>query len=193
MTLWYLLLIALLQGPTDESADAVSARQTEFPGVSVEHVPLSELRERLAGDHYIPMPRSLLRDLLLKDLSGTPVTEALPRIREARYAARLDGTRLIQGQLEFDIYSEPLVSDAGPLLIGQTNLQQLKISDPRGPIELGSDSLRRLFLLKPGRPGNLTGSWNSDGMVTGDVVSFRLELPAATTTRFELEIGRAHV
>ena len=75
---------------------------------------------------------------------------------------------------------------ANPLLIGQTNLQQLKISDQQGRIELGSDSARRLFLLKRDLPEKLTGSWTSEGLVAGEVVTFRLELPAATTTQFEL-------
>ncbi len=186
MTFWILLLIALLQVTTDESSDAVPARQEEFPGVIVEHVPLAELRHRIAGDDYVPVPRSQLRDLLFKDRSGAALNGALPRIREARYQAILNETLLDQGQLEFEIYPESHAADSGPLLIGQTNLQQLKINDPQGPIELGSDSLRRLFLLKPGCPENLTGSWKSDGMVTGDVVTFRLELPAATTSRFDL-------
>lgn len=185
MTFWH-LLFALLQVATDKSSDAVPARQEEFPGVIVEHVPLAELRQQIAGDDYVPVPRSQLRDLLLKDRSGAPATDTLPRIREARYTASLNGTGLDQGQLEFEIYPESRAADAGPLLIGQTNLQQLKIADPQGPIEFGSDSTRRLFLLKPGCPETLTGSWKSDGMVTGDVVTFRLELPAATTSRFDL-------
>ena len=182
MTFWHLLLFALLQG----LADVDAAQDAELAGVQLERVPLAELRQRVAGQDYIPVPRSQLQDLLRHDRSAAPATEALPRIREARYVARLSGTQLSQGQLEFDIYPESQPFHTGPLLIGQTNLQQLKITDQQGPVELGSDSSRRLFLLKPGFPGNLTGSWTSDGLVTGDVVTFRLELPAATTSRFEL-------
>lgn len=186
MTFWLLFLFAVLQGPTDVSSDAVAARDPELPGVLVQHVPLDALRQRVADKEYVPVPRSQLQDLLKNDRSIAPVTATLPRIREARYVARLNGTHLEQGQLEFDIYPESRPSDTGPLLIGQTNLQQLKISDQQGSIELASDSARRLFLLKPGFPGNLTGSWSSDGLVTGDVVTFRLELPAATISTFEL-------
>ena len=186
MTFWQMLLCAILQGPTDVSSDAIAARDAELPGVLVERVPLAELRLRVVGKDYVPVPRSQLQDLLKNDRSAAPVAAALPRIREARYVARLNGTRLEQGQLEFDIYPESRPSDTGPLLIGQTNLQQLQITDQQGSIQLAADSARRLFLLKPGVPGNLTGSWTSDGLVTGDVVTFRLELPAATISRFEL-------
>ncbi|MBC7967515.1 MAG: hypothetical protein H7Z17_16495, partial [Fuerstia sp.] len=186
MTLWHLLLFAFLQSPTDVSADAVAARDAELPGVLVERVTVDELRQRIAGRDYVPVPRSQLQNLLHNDRSAVSATEARPRIREARYVASLNGTHLDHGHLEFDIYPEASPSDVRPLLIGQTNLQQLKISDQQGPIELASDSARRLFLLKPGFPGNLTGSWTSDGLVTGDVVTFRLELPAATVSQFEL-------
>ncbi len=186
MTIWHLLLCALLQGPTGVSSDAVAARDAELPGMLVERVPLDKLRQRVADKDYVPVPRSQLQDLLKHDRSAAPATEALPRIREARYVARLNGTHLDQGHLEFDVYPESRPSDTGPLLIGQTNLQQLKIADEQGSIELASDSARRLFLLKPGFPGNLTGSWTSDGLVAGDIVTFRLELPAATISRFEL-------
>ena len=186
MSLWYLLLFAILQSPTDVASDAVPARDAELPGVLVERVPLDDLRKRIAGNDFVPVPRDQLQDLLRNDRSAAIEPEGLPRIREARYSASLNGTRLDHGQLEFDIYPESHPFAAEPLLIGQTNLQELKISDLQSSVELGSDSARRLFLLKPGFLGNLTGSWTSDGLVTGDVVTFRLELPVATTSRFEL-------
>ncbi|MEJ7592545.1 MAG: hypothetical protein WKF77_13415 [Planctomycetaceae bacterium] len=186
MTFWHLLLFAILQNPIDVSTDDVAARDAELPGVLVERVPLDQLRQRVAGTDYVPVPRNQLRDLLQNDQSSAPAAETQPRIREARYAARLNGTHLDQGHLEFEIYPDSRSSDTGPLLIGQTNLQQLQITDHQGSIELASDSARRLFLLKSGFPGNLTGSWTSDGLVTGDVITFRLELPAATISRFEL-------
>ena len=185
-TFLHLLLFAVLQGPTDVSRDAVAAPDTEMPSVLVERVPLNELRQRVAGKDYVPVPRSQLEALLKNDRNAAPITAPLPRIREARYVARLNGTHLEQGHLEFDIYPDSRSSNTRPLLIGQTNLQQLKITDQQGAIELASDSARRLFLLKPGFLGNLTGAWTSDGLVTGDVVTFRLELPAATISRFEL-------
>ena len=186
MTLWLLLLFAVLQGPPDVASEAVPARDAELPGVLVERVPLDELRKRIAGNAFVPVPRDQLHDLLRNDRSAAPEPGGLPRIRAARYSARLNGTRLDHGQLEFDIYPESHPFDAEPLLIGQTNLQQLRISDQQSSVELGSDSARRLFLLKPGFQENLTGSWTSDGLVTGEVVTFRLELPIATTSRFEL-------
>lgn len=186
MILWYLLLMALVQEATTESPEVPAALDVELPGVSVERVPLTELKDRIIADDFVPVPFSQLKALLLRDRSGAPAAGARPGIREARYEAHLNGTQLNPGRLEFDIYPESRTSDSGPLLIGQTNLQQLKISDPQGLVELGSDSARRLFLLTPGCPEQLTGTWNSDGMVAGDVVSFRLELPAATTTRFDL-------
>lgn len=184
ITLWQLLLLALLQNPTDTSDNASAARDVEMPNAVVEIVPLDELAKRVSDKNYVPVPRSHISELLRDDQRDAPAS--LPRIREARYSATLNATRLDQAQLEFETYPEPNSPDSGPLLLGQTSLQQLKISDEQGLIELGSDSSRRLFLLKPGIPGKLTGTWTSEGLVAGDVVTFRLELPAATTSRLEL-------
>lgn len=152
----------------------------------VEVVPLDELAKRVSSKLYVPVPRSQIAE----SASGTSlrcsgdITENLSP--EARYSATLNATRLDQAKLEFETYPEPDSAAPGPLLpAGQTSLQQLKIHDEQGSIELGSDSNRRLFLLKSGVPGKLTGTWTSDGLVR-DVVTFRLELPAATTSRLEL-------
>lgn len=184
ITLWQLLLLALLQIPTDPSDSTDAARIVKTPDTTVKTVPLDELAKRVAEKHYVPVPHDQIAELLRDDRLDAPAS--LPRIREARYSATLNATRLDQAQLEFETYPEPTSSSSGPLLLGQTNLQQLTIFDEQGPIELGSDSSRRLFLLKPGVPGKLTGSWTSDGLVAGDVVTFRLELPAATTSKLEL-------
>lgn len=186
MTCWHLLLIALLQGPADVSGGTDPAREVDLPGVVIERVPLKELRQRIAENDYLPVPRNFLPDLFRVDRKARPGMYQQPQIREARYVATLNGTRLDQGRLEFDI--NPVAGSFGtyPLFIGQTNLQQLKISDQQGEIELGSDSSRRLFLLKHDLPLHLAGTWTSDGLVAGDVATFRLELPAATTTQFEL-------
>ena len=183
-TLWQLLLLALLQNPTDTSDKASAARDFEMPDAVVEIVPLDELAKRVSDKQYVPVPLNQVAELIREDRAEAPAS--LPRIREARYSATLNATRLDQAQLEFETYSDSTTSNSGLLLLGQTSLQQLKIFDEQGPIELGSDSSRRLFLLEPGFPGKLTGTWTSDGLVAGDVVTFRLELPAATTSRFEL-------
>lgn len=179
-------MIALLQVPADVSGGTDPARDVALPGVLIERVPLKELRQRIAEEDYLPVPRNFLPDLFPVDRIASPGMYQQPQIREARYVATLNGTRLDQGQLEFDI--NPVAGSFGtyPLFIGQTNLQQLKISDPQGEIQLGSDSARRLFLLKHDLPSHLAGTWTSDGLVAGDMVTFRLELPAATTTQFEL-------
>lgn len=184
ITLWHMLMFVLLQEPIDVSGSPAIARDSEMPGVLVQRIPLEEMPKRVAGNDYVPVLRSQLHVLLENDRSTLP--EMRSRIREAGYSATLNGTRLENAKLELEIYHEPHSTGSGPLLIGQTSLQQLKIFDQQGPIELGSDSTRRLFLLKSGFPGKLNGSWTSDGLVTGDVVTFRLELPAATTSRLEL-------
>ena len=184
ITLWQLLLLALLQNPIDPSDNPSAARDAEMPDAVVEIVPLDELAKRVSDKHYVPVPRNQIAELLRDDQSDAPASS--PRIREAHYSATLNATRLDHAKLKFETYPEPNSSDSGPLLLGQTSLQQLKIFDEQGPIELGSDSSRRLFLLKPGFPGKLTGTWTSDGLVAGDVVTFRLELPAATTSGLEL-------
>jgi hypothetical protein len=161
ITLWQLLLMALLQNPTDTSDNASAARDVEIPGVVVEIVSLGELAKRVSDKHYVPVPRSQIAELLRDDRSDAPAS--LPHIRDARYSATLNATRLDQALLEFESYLELSSFTSGPLLLGPTSLQHLKIFDEQGPIELGSDSSRRLFLLKPGFPRKLSGTWTSDG------------------------------
>ena len=189
MKLIYFLLMAVLQDPAQVPTDPVAAR-SEVAGDStaVEVLPLNELRQRVAGGEFVPVPRDQLRDVL-NSAEARLIPNAAstrPQIREARYSATLNGTHLESGVLQFDIYADSGKLRSGPLLIGLTNLQQLMISDGHGPIPLGADSKRRLFLLRPDAPGTLSGSWTSEGQIAGEVVTFRLELPAATTSRLEL-------
>jgi len=187
MNIWFLLLTALIQSPTDQSIEPDAARE-KVPQVAAEVVPLSILRERVAAGEFVPMSRRILRELQFPaNSSAMPdAAVAAPRIREARYVATLKGTRLESGTLQFDLYQDRELPSVGPLLLGSTSLQQLTISDRQGPIQLGADSARRLFLLRPGLQENLTGTWTADGLVTGDIVTFRLELPAATSSRLEV-------
>ena len=76
----HVLLFALLQGPTETSGDAVAAPVGELPGVLVERVPLTELRERLAGKEFVPVPRSQLQDLLRNARSTTPASSGSCRL-----------------------------------------------------------------------------------------------------------------
>ena len=190
MNTWNLLLFALLQSPIDASAEPAHGRIENQP-VSSEIVPLSKLKERIATGEFIPMPRSVLKELHKNAGSSAMPDQAArrPQIREARYSATLNGTRLESGTLQFEIYKDTHSTDAGPLRVGSTSLQQLTIADHQGPIQLGADSARRLFLLRPGLPENLTGTWTADGQITGDVVTFRLELPTATTSALDLITG----
>jgi hypothetical protein len=187
MNIWYLLLLALMQSPTDPSIEPDVARQTS-PQVAARIVPLSILKERVAAGDYVPMSRRVLQELQFpaQNSAMPDAAVASPRIREARYLATLKGTRLESGTLQFDLYQDRELPSVGPLLLGSTSLQQLTISDRQGPIQLGADSARRLFLLRPGLQENLTGTWTADGLVTGDIVTFRMELPAATSSRLEI-------
>ncbi len=189
MKLLLLLFVALPQDPVNTPTDPAAVHE-QFQGsaAEVEVLPLNELRQRIAGGEFVPIPRGQLQDVL--DSAESPLipnaASARPQIREARYSATLNGTHLESGLLQFDIYADTEKPRSGPMLIGLTNLQQLMISDGHGPIPLGADSKRRLFLLRPDAPGTLSGTWASEGQVAGEVVTFRLELPAATTSRLEL-------
>ncbi len=192
MKLILTLLMALMQSSTDRSASPAEPRD-ESAQASSTIVPIDELRDRVASGEYVPIPDHLLKDVLrtTNEASGPEQIFRRPQIQEAQYTATLNGTRLESGTLQLILYPDFEAADAqtansGPLLIGSTSLQQLTISDRSGPIQLGSDASQRLFLLKQGLPGQLTGKWTADGLVAGDTVTFRLELPAATTSRINL-------
>jgi len=187
MHIWNLLLIALLQSPTD-AVNSPAAIRDQPSGIQSEIVPLEELRNRVADGEFVPVPRSLLQPQLSEPQRPAIPDEVFKRsqIREARYAATLTGTNLRSGTLELNLYSGATQQSAGPLLIGTTSLQQLKLSDDQGPVALGSDASRRLFVLRPGLPKKFSGTWAAEGLVAGEVVTFRLELPPATLSRFEL-------
>jgi hypothetical protein len=65
----------------------------------------------------------------------------------------------------------------------------LSLFDAQGELPLGADLERRLYVLKPGVLGDVTGTWEADGVVLGESVGFRLEFPASTTARLELRTG----
>lgn len=186
MFVWNLLFLLFLQsspGPADSSE---TARELSVPAIKV--VPLAELEEQVAAGEFVPVPGRLVPDILAASGSeAAPVdADSQARIREARYAARMTGTRLEEGTLEFEMYAETQSRPSGPLLIGATSLQDLKLSDPQGSVRLGADAGHRLFVLRPATPGRLSGSWSAEGLVAGNVVTFRLELPPATISRFSL-------
>lgn len=187
MNLWSLLLFALLQSPADTAASQTEPREKP-DSFQTQIVPLPEIKRRVADGEYAPVPRELLQELSShSQVPDTPAKAARSsQIREARYEATLDGTKLQAGRLDLQMYAAAVKDYSGPLLIGTTSLQHLKLMDDHGPVAVGSDSARRLFVLRPGVPESLSGSWAADGLVAGNVVTFRLELPQATITRFQL-------
>ncbi len=187
MKAFLLLLFAVLQSSPDGPNSGVDAREESGAG-SVPVVPLSELRQLTSSGDYVAVPREMLPKLRQESGESLLPDEALkrPQIRNARYSATLIGTRLEKGLLDLEMYQDSVGRNAGPLLIGAINLQQLQLSDNQGAVSLGADSSRRLFVLRPGLPEKLSGTWAADGLVAGDVITFRLELPAATTSQIEL-------
>ena len=213
MTILAFLLITLLQDSTTESNSNARA-QDEAPGLSTEVLPIDEIRQQVNTGQYAPVPRSGLKRIqaLAQDSDQTSFVASRPSIHHASYEATLEGSRITSGSIELRFYedekyspdaesqrsesvhtqSRPQSSEAGdpsiasPLLLGTTNLQQLELSDDHGPLTLGSDAGRRLFVLRSGFPGILSGTWTADGLVAGNVVMFRLSLPAATTSKLLL-------
>lgn len=166
--------------PTDEAGSASE--------ISATRMPLSRIAELVASGDYQAMRAEVFQQLVAR--AADPLVGLRPQIREARYTATLDRSRLVGGTLELELYEENERPVGQPLSLGPTSLQNLKITDEQGPIELGADSSRRLFLLKSGVTSQLKGTWEADGLVSGQTVSFRLELPAATSAVLELESAK---
>jgi hypothetical protein len=207
-----LFLIMMMQNSTDGSNPTDHA-QNAAPDFSTETVPLDEIRQRANVGEYVPVPRSELDKIRTKSLeSGQPeFARNRSRISNAFYEATLEGSRITSGKVELQFYEEqskastdeqPVLtseppsetqskndsdrSTGGPLLLGTTNLQQLKLTDDQGLVTLGSDASRRIFVLRSGVPTLLSGTWTADGLVAGNVVMFRFSLPKATTSKFLL-------
>lgn len=208
-----LLLIMLMQNSTIRPNSGDRA-QTDDAEVSTETVSIDEIRLRSNEGKYVPVPRSGLNKILMSRESGqTEVAKNRPTIRSAFYETTLEGSRITSGQLELQLYEDDVISGArpddqrhlnpllksdlknansfvpstsGPLLLGQTNLQQLKLSDDQGPVTLGADDSRRIYVLRSGVPAFLSGTWTADGLVAGNVIMFRFSLPPATTSKFVL-------
>ncbi|MFO0975528.1 MAG: hypothetical protein U0996_03980 [Planctomycetaceae bacterium] len=158
--------------------------QDEGQEFSAARMPLSRIAEFVTSGEYRAMRADLFRQLAEK--AADPLVGLRPQIREVRYKAVLEKSRLIEGTIDLTLYDENDRPAGQPVSLGPTSLQNLKISDEQGPVELGADSSRRLFLLKSGVSPKLSGTWEADGLISGQTVTFRMELPAATSATLEL-------
>lgn len=158
--------------------------QNKDPGYSAARMPLSRIAEFVTSGEYQAMRADLFRTLAEK--AANPVADLRPQIRDVQYKAVLEKSRLIEGTIDLTLYDEKERPAGQPVSLGPTSLQNLKVADEQGPIELGADSSRRLFLLKSGVSPKLSGTWQADGLISGETVTFRLELPTATSATLEL-------
>ena len=188
MTFLTLLTVLLLQAPEMLEKSVAQGQSAPAEADDAVQMSLEEIRRHISAGDYVPMSRRLAKEILAAPESpgATPFPER-SQIRTARYSARLTATSLTDGTLHFELYEDSEVRTADPRPIGRTNLQQLRLQDELGDIQVGSDSQQRLFLLKPGVLPRLSGTWSADGQVAGDNVTFRLKLPPATTSQFQLQ------
>lgn len=189
----------------DISPEALNRRDTNDPLIPI---PRSVLQKLISGDSPDSAGTSAagLRSILLNSASGKnplqpnleagvtnqkvpPASESENgrfRVRSARYTAVLQGPFLRQGTVDLELFP-PADEDADQALpLGVTTLQELAVSDGTGLIAAGSDSRRQLFLLKSGLTGPLRGTWSAEGIVTGESVTFRMDLPRSVLSRFDL-------
>lgn len=208
------LLLVMMQISTDGSNPGDHV-QLEASGFTNEVVSVDTIRQLTNAGEYVAVPRSGLDRIRAKTLeSGQPdFSMNRPKISDAFYEATLEGSRITAGKVALQFYEqdektkvsddEQLLptedsqdaaqggtvadrSNGGPLLLGTTNLQQLRLMDDQGLVTLGSDASRRIFVLRSGVPTILSGTWTADGLVAGNVVMFRFTLPKATTSKFLL-------
>lgn len=170
--------------PSDTATTNGATSQNKEAGYSAARMPLSRIAEFVASGEYQAMRAELFRKLAEK--AADPVADLRPQIRDVQYRAVLEKSRLIEGTIELTLYDENERPAGQPVSLGPTSLQNLKVADEQGPIELGADSSRRLFLLKSGVSPKLTGTWQADGLISGETVTFRLELPTATSATLQL-------
>ena len=116
MNLWSLLLFALLQSPADTAASQTEPREKP-DSFQTQIVPLPEIKRRVADGEYAPVPRELLQELSShSQVPDTPAKAARSsQIREARYEATLDGTKLQAGRLDLQMYAAAVKDYSGPL------------------------------------------------------------------------------
>jgi hypothetical protein len=188
MTILPLLTVLLLQGPDPLEESVAQGQSAPSEADDAVRMSFEDIRRHVSAGDYVPMSRRLAMEILAapKSSRATPFPER-SQIRSARYSAKLTATSLTEGTLHFELYEDSDVRTADPRPIGRTNLQQLRLQDDLGDIPVGSDSQQRLFLLKPGVLPRLSGTWSADGLVAGDNVTFRLKLPPATTSQFQLQ------
>lgn len=188
---YILLLILLLQDGNGQAGTNVPgtplsstpAKSNAAPPENTEET--SGFSELIAGGEYIPLPQNeLVRLQLLRQASLEP---SAPAVRTARYSALLQGHSLVSGSVQFTLCNPNKTAAASGLLLGSTSLQHLQLRDPGGLVPLGSDRHHRLFMIKPGLTGNLSGTWNAEGLVSGDSTIFRLELPASIASTLQLK------
>ncbi|MFN9717955.1 MAG: hypothetical protein ACK58L_04620, partial [Planctomycetota bacterium] len=193
-----LFLLFLILFPTDEAAKAFGSgggisdeAQENVPSrpVEIKTVPLSEVRDRVSSGEYVPVPRARLNELIqvLSDPLEPGIEIDRPAIQDAKYSAVFKGTRLESGTVQFQLYKDALQDLGKPLILGATNLHNLRIEDSQGQVPLGADFSQRLFLLNSVTSSALTGSFSADGQVAGDVVTFVLSLPESTTSSLTLQ------
>jgi hypothetical protein len=168
---------------------------TKHVEVRIQEVDEAELRSAQKLRTYVPLTSEASGDLLSplspafsEDATGND--QNVTPIRSAHFLATLTENRLSSGTLELDLFPAAVLRNSPAVLLGTTTLQQLKIFSGKHPIATGADSQRRLYLLETGLSGKLTGTWTCEGVVTGDTVTFRLELPQAAVSRFQLITSR---
>ena len=180
-----MICCVLQQPPGVEGTGAVTGE------LRVQRLGWEELQAALAGGEYRAISGveyDELQRLTKEQQQGSPQR---PWIRRAEYRAEFRGIELGGGQVTFQLYDAGAARAAdSPPLLGRTNLQRLQLSDPQGLLPLGADLERRLYVLKRGVSGDVSGSFGADGVVAGASVVFRLELPAATTTQLQLTAPR---
>ncbi|MBL8818636.1 MAG: hypothetical protein JNL58_21595 [Planctomyces sp.] len=179
LTLWPLLVL-----------QAVAQQIPEVPeNLTTRTLTLQEFRLLPNRDDYVPVTPDLLSrrtqsavDLQLPEFQNRPAG-----IRSARYRAEFSNQSLVGGTMLLEINREVTEVMPGPLPLGRTNLEGLTFVDGNEETPVGASRDRNLFVLKSGGSSELVGNWNAAGAVTGDTVTFRLELPSATAALLELQ------
>ena len=163
---------------TDDSVEKLIASP------SAQRVPLDEIRRAVAGGEYVARTAAEVARILGADLAPNIGVIQPPQIRRAEYTARLDGDRLVDGTVVLQIDDD---AARGSVILGQSNLEQLKFTEDGAEVPLAALPDGRLSLLTS-RDGvrKFKGTWQAAVRSDSNGMSFEIRFPTSSVCHFRI-------
>lgn len=130
---------------------------------------------------FVPVARERLLELLWHQKKNQ--SQPQPVISRIEYSATLDGQTLGDGQIVISLGDDTATSQ---VVLGQTNLEQLRLFDGNVEVPLASIADRGLVPLLESGVTQLNGRWSLSGVRRGRSVIFDLVLPVAEVSSLKI-------